>query len=352
MNQQNNPQPQPPQQPEPFQGQPQPPQFQPQPQAAQPPVMQSPMAEPVQPSSQPPNFQQPAAQPAFQPPQQPFTQPFQQPAAAPATKTKSKLPLVVGAVLLLLAAASAAVWFAFFNVTKDDYKNAETAVNDAKTAYSETSDKMDAYMTELSSTYSLDSEIDTAKSDFDKPYADFKAKLAAMKDQKALRDNEVKKSYDDLEAQGKRYTETVDGLMATAPDLRTVRVDCDKASKASSSLASVTSDNMLSKYDEIMKPCRDAVAKLRESSVEPISSYGDKGVKGLDTMRGYYEKLQKAYKANNIAALQTIARDMENDADIKALADYGDSDLKKLQKEVMVNDKLTAFADLLASKSK
>lgn len=265
-------------------------------------------------------------------------------------KTNLKLPMILGGVLLALAVIGLIVWYTMFNVTKDDYKKADTAVKDMKTVYTDAGDKLNDYMNELGSSYSSDSDINKAKDDFNKLYSEYKTKATALKDQKALRDGDVKKSYDEFEAQNKKFTEAVDGVLAIAPTLRDAKDGC--ASRViSSTLSTATPETLVNKYDEAIKDCKTAVVKLSESSVAPISEYGKKAVKGIEKMRTYVEKMQSAAKDGNRSEFQSAYYDMMDDDDVKAMSESGMDEFDKHMKGAEVKDKLNSFADLVGKKA-
>lgn len=295
---------------------------------------------------------------------QPSTEPSQQPVAPVVTppvgasavsggpsKNNLKVPIIVGSVLAVLALIGLAVWLTVFSVTKDDYKKANTAIEDARTAYNTTGDKVDDYMSELMSSYSTESEIDSAKSDFDKAYSDYKTKVAAIKDEKAMRDGDVKKSYEEFESQNKRFTETIDGLMEIAPTLKDAQKEC-VSSNISSTISSATPDTLLAKFDEAMEGCKEVAVKMSESKLEPIADYGKKAVTGMEKMRTYIEKMQSAAQANDRNAFQDAYYGMMDDESIKDMSTSGMSDMDKLMDEVEVKDELESLSDLVAEKAK
>lgn len=314
------------------------------------PATSQPQAEPVtgrsfetQPAPADSNFQQPATPVT--------TQPTNTPVVGGPNKNNLKLPIILGGALLLLALLGLVIWYSVFNVTKDDYKKADTAISEMKTVYNTAGDKMDDYMSELMSSYSTESEVKDAKDDFDKAYNDYKTKVTAIKDQKALRDGDVKKSYDEFEAQNKKFAEAVDGLIAVAPALKDAQTECG-SSGISSTISSATPDTLVDKYDEAVKGCKDAAVKISESKVEPIANYGKKAVAGIEKMRTYMEKMQVAAKNNDRSAFQNAYYDMMDDEAVKAMSESGMSELNDLKDEVEVKDKLNAFADLVAEKAK
>ena len=273
--------------------------------------------------------------------------PPQQPGAP--KKPNFLVPALVA--LAVLLAIGVAVWYFLFNVTKDDYKKADTAAQDVKTVYGDASKKFEVYFANQMSGYSTESEINESKEAFDKVYADYKKKADALKDQKALRDGEVKKVYDEFTSQNEKFTKAVDGLIALSPDMKTTTEECGSADM-NDAVSGATPENILERYDEAMKACKESLQKLSTASVEPIAEYGKNALKAIEAIRGYMEDIQIAAKTNDQRAAQQAYTNMISDSTVKAMTsnDLGKA-LKEYNDEVEVKGKLEALVDLLTSKA-
>lgn len=274
--------------------------------------------------------------------------------SAPAPKKNKLLPIFIAAgALVLLVAIGLVVWYTMFAVTKDDYSKALSATKEIRNAYTDAGDKFGSFMSESMSSYSTASEVSTAKSDFTKAYADYKTKVDALKDMKAMRDSEVKKSYDAFTAQNKKMTDMTEAFAAVAPDLNTMKTECSSSSM-SSTLSSATPDTLLTKYDAGIKPCLDATKKLTETSITPLSDYAKKSLETFDKMRGYVKRMQDAYTANDRTAYTTAHSEFSSftSSSSSSLSSYKlTNDLRDYTDKAEVKDQLNAFGELITKKA-
>lgn len=271
------------------------------------------------------------------------------PPAAP--NNKSKMLLIIGGALLALAAIAVAVWFVFFNITKEDYKKAETTMSDIQALYDKSGDKMTAYTTELSSSYSSESEVTAAKDDFNQTFGDYNSRVDGLKNQKAMRDNEVKKRYDEFADKNKKYAEAVEGLAVALPEFKVIRDKCN--TNPLSSASAIEPEKFVETYDKGVAPCIAAAKKLSESKVSAIANHGKNLAKGLEVSRTYVQKMQTAMIAKDSAAAQKAVAEMLNDPAIKAMSSReAGNEISQLGDKLDVKDDIASLKDLLAKKAK
>lgn len=271
------------------------------------------------------------------------------------SRPSGKNPLVIILLSILgLAVVAAAVWYFVFYVSKDDYKTAQSRAEETRSSYDQAKNKMDAYQDALSvANGKSTSGVEEAKKAFESSYADYKSKATSMKDLKAMRDAEVKKSYDSFAERHQKFTKANDDLVPLMQDLAKSRETCAE-SRFNESMSSATASNLVTTFDNSFRGCRELVVKMSNSSITPISNYGKKMVRVIDSLHNYMERIQSALISRDKAQYDKAVSDYSTDSDIKNMSSYGTTLQKEIEEympTITVKDQLKDLIDLATKKA-
>lgn len=242
-----------------------------------------------------PQMPQPPVSPQ---PQLMQTQDYQGAPMVPMQPKNSKkgliIGLIVGGVVLLLAAVGVVLWLTMFNISAADYKKAQTATGDVKTAYSTLQDDYSKYMTAV---MSGSSSASSAKSSLDKSYSDYKSKVDELKNLKALGNSAIKKSYDSFMSDHQKVTSVVDDTLASNDTLDSISTSC--SSSKASGMDYSNKATIVSSYDSVLEQCIKDLETLSKAKQTDIAGYAKKLYDLYKEQRSYFQDLQDAYIAKD-----------------------------------------------------
>ncbi len=235
--------------------------------------------------------QAPAQPPMFAP--NPVIEPM--PATAPASSggmsSGSKVGLIIGGIVLVLAIVGAAVaWMLFLAPpSKDDYQKAyektQTVAKDNVSLL--TSSKVKDAKTAAD----VKQIMNSVKAEYDKDNAE----LSSMR---AFRDGDVKKLYD-------KYEATYKTAMPTFEAQLTIAVVCGNVDR--SSITEVKAkDAALKAYDTVMKDCVDVLKGLESSTNADVAAYAKSYSQFMVEMRTYLGDAMAAQEKNDYKAMAAL----------------------------------------------
>lgn len=310
----------------------------------QPPTSPQPPVQPPQPYGpyqQPQQPMQPQPVQSFQPvapqPPQPF-QPQAQPyggfAPQPATGGPKKgllIGLIAGGIGLLLVIIIAVIAVSTMGVSKDDYKDASTTMQEVKTAYNKFGSVfIGSYSTEAEVKNGLDT-IKNSREDFNTKYEEL-GKLKAIKN-----DKDVNKLYKALEDKKPKFDQAVEAEVEAY----------EKIVPAVSSFDTYSSSDSASKITAF-KNKLEAIDGLKD---ENNKSFIDK----MTTLLSKYATLSKKVQAGRSDYRkydsQAVSEFYDTSTDIShAIRDW-QSNLLKLADDGELKDELNALDDKLYDKA-
>lgn len=255
-------------------------------------------------------------------------------AKAPSKKNKTLLTAIIAIVVVVVVVIG--VWFAFFRVTKADYRQAATALNEMSSTYNDLS-------SDISRITSSRGDSEQLKSDL----ATYKKQSAEFSKERALRDGDVKQKYDAAAAQNKKFIAFVESFAESADVLQKVGEEC--SSSNTSSISRADAGQILSSFDAATSKCVDSLKEMAKSKNEPIAKYAKSLLEGYDTLRAAVVKLQEATTAGNSSARLSAAREVSSAA--RQISSVSSRELRSALNDVEVNDQMNALSKVLTEKA-
>ena len=295
---------------------------------------------------------EPAQSVAPQPPQNQPTvgQPVPQQSLAPMPKKgTSKTALygiiagVVGALLVIVVVVLVVV---MGGPSKEDFRKASGSVGDVVSAYEKAANEFNI----VTSAMSYSGQIsDQRKSDFKSVFVNYKAKVAELKDAKALRDKEVKSVYDVYMAKNEKFIVFVDGIASSMDDLAMAKSKCNISPNT---FSNATPENMMVTFDNAIVPCQKALDNLKDVKNTVIAKYARDVSSQIRDFRIARNAMVDAYKAKDAAKYtaaktELIAIGTKLDTSETALQE----NLKKDVEGVKVKTELQKLRDIVDQKA-
>lgn len=295
--------------------------------------------EPEQPVPQPPMQPNPQPQPQFiqQPQMQQFPQTqMPQPAGpvigAPMPSPKKRLSkgalwgIIGGAVGLVLVIVGVVLALTVFNgPTKADYVQANGTVNDAIDAYNDAGDKFATYFTDV---MTGSSSTSSSKSSFESAYSAYKDKISTLKDEKALKNSDVKKAYDTFATKNDDFVTFIDGFQSSADTLINMKDSCSYEN--ASAIGDYSSKTLVSAYDAALGQCIEDLETVSKSQNKPLAEYASKLLDLYNKQRELFAELETANKSGDISAQYDARSNIVDQA----------SDFDSLDSYTSITDKL------------
>lgn len=293
-------------------------------------------------------------QPPVQAPQQPMPQPAQQaPTGYPTPPKSSNKGLVIGlgiggGVLFLILVTLLILFLTVWSgPSRADYKKAHDAMQEVSTNYNSARSTIISISSGMAYGTVSDSTIDRFNDNFTK----YKASVAELKDLKALKDEDVKKTYDAYIAQNEKFTSYVDGLIGSVKAMSAAAEECGSLSSASSALGDDL-NTMLSKYDELVKECNASVTKLETSKNTAIVQFAKDYNTSMTEMRTALAGMIDAAKAQDMSKVSAAQSKLTTAAGkLSTIGTDFSSKMSDQGDEAEVKDELNALGELITDKA-
>ncbi len=209
--------------------------------------------------------------------------------------------LIVGGVILLLAAGGVEAYVAYVHVTKSDYKQAASVAADAKTRLS-TLDSVIVHYADVVTDESVPAAaVEAAKADYEKAMDEYRAKAGALKAMRAMRDGEAARRHDTFETKHADYVEYNATLVSAMSAIHTMTVRCGSA--AANKLDSSNLDQIAVQWDAAYRDCDTAVAALAKSPNADAAKTGRVAQAVYSELHTVIREAQAAYIAKDRVAL-------------------------------------------------
>lgn len=283
-------------------------------------------------------------QPPVAPQQPPTPQPYQQPASPKKGANKGLIIGLIagGGALLLLIIGIVIALIVFSGPSRADYKKAYDAMSDVRSSYTSASSKFQSYTSGLA----RGSDVDAG--DVRSALVDYRAKVDAVAELKALKDPEVKEKYNAYTAQNAVFLNYIEDILASGDDIATANDKCSGAGVGS--LASDYS-RIAEAYDKLLGPCIDSLESLSQSKNKVISDYAKELVSAYKEQQGLIEDLQDAYNRQDRAGVVSAANKISSQSSKFTQTSRLTRELDKASDEAEVKDELNALGELITNKS-
>lgn len=282
------------------------------------------------------------------------------PPAAPVGPKKSKTGLIIGLVsggVLLIAGITVLVLFltVWSHPSQADYEEADDAMSDVRSSYEDSSKEFASFSRvspSRSSQFSRPGSTDTSSSSssrdaLNKALDKYKEDVESLESLKAMSDKDVKDAYDTFKEKNDKFLKYVDDLSGAV-----------EANKACSSVGTFRptgsdADAIVEQYDEAMRPCNEAIEKLKDADNEDVARYANDLSGGIEKMRSALDAVVKAAEAKDRSALMQAQRQLNEGATEARNADRtANSSFRKANKEASVKDELQKLRDVIHDKAK
>lgn len=267
------------------------------------------------------------------------------PPQAPLAPRPSKKGLwigLAGIAVILIGVAVVVLVVVFAGPSKADYKKAQEKAQAAADSYNDFRSDFRGVSSRLSSTVDK-SDIKKAQ----EALADYEAKVAELDGQRAFKDDEAKKLYDDFVEKNKEFVSFMGSLLASGDTIADVTTDCS-AQKASG-LSSGDTATIGDRYNDALTPCLESIEKLSKSDNKPLADYA-KELHGLyKDQQALFAKLQSAYQSGNMTAARSVTYEIQSQA--RKFSSISASEVNDAIKETAVQDQLNALGEYLTDKS-
>ncbi|MFZ1812212.1 MAG: hypothetical protein WAU02_01635 [Candidatus Saccharimonadales bacterium] len=330
MEPQNQPSPTQPSQPQPYTG--------PTP-IAQPAPSPMPMQQPAQPQPTPQPFPQQTPigpQPGFN----------SSPMPSPASPSSKKLPLIIGAVVGVVALVGVVLYLTMFSgPSKQDYQQAKTYMEDIHTKYSKLGSEVSNLM-DVSGSSSSTAGPETVQT----ALMDYQAATMKIKSSKVYRDGDVKKAYDTFMNKNDKFIAFMDQFIDSTDALTTTSNECSRVD--TSTLSKSTPDTMLQYYDESVSGCTDSLKTLAKVPNAQMAAFGASMSTHYADLRAVVADMVTAAKAKNATGLSSAQSKFGTVlSDIRTTSQKFQTDLGKAMDEIDVKDAANDLIDVLNKKA-
>ncbi|HSW90544.1 MAG TPA: hypothetical protein VLF64_00955 [Candidatus Saccharimonadales bacterium] len=261
-------------------------------------------------------------------------------------KTRTVLFVIVGG-LLVLGIAVAVVYFAFFYVSKADYKSAEKQTNTAIAAYHKADDVAEEWSTAAVDTSATDRDIATKKAAYNDANTAYKTTISSLSGMRALKDDKVKSAYDAFVTKNNAAMVNNDSMAEAMPTLRTMVVECNNADTTGMDTSDLST--IADSWDRAFTKCTKAIKELSSARNVDVATIGKKLEQYFTEMRTDIVALQVAYIAKDETAF-TKAYNAFTDVEDKYNADASLKNVKKHQDSLLPETELNNLLAAIRSR--
>ena len=256
---------------------------------------------------------------------------------------------VIGAALVVLALAVALVVVRPFSSVRASYyaqagqKTVSMSEAFAKTSAAFTSAYSFIYSTPIDSTAVDTSEFTAAVKEFDQQVDEFA-------DERAMRDEEVKASYDSYQLQAKQYVKLMNALAESASGLAQAASVCVQTPTVGEG-----DSDYYDLYEQYVADCRSNLEPLAQSQASVIQTYANNGVATLNQMTDVINQMKAigSFSAATTAQYQQLSsladQLVDLDAGYGALSTF-QSDLQQAEEASNPTQTLQELNTLLTTK--
>jgi len=270
-------------------------------------------------------------------------QPVVAPAPHKSRKPSKKLIIIlsiVGAVIAL-AAIAALLYALLFSVSKDDYRTAANTTNDVSRAGSKSYTAVSKVAYISTSTTEIEIKENAVKAR--ELLAAYKAEGAKLADVKALRDGDVKKSYDAYNQKFNEFVTFSESYIDSAEKVMPAIAICEEIGRNPSGVAGKAA------YDAAIAPCEEALNNVKDVKDKDLSAFLVAYKKNVADTTAVVAKGEGATTSERIKLRSELTKIT---SELRAAQREGSASVSDRLKAVRPYDTLSDLYDLVADKSK
>ncbi len=227
----------------------------------------------------------------------------------PSKKVIVGLGIGLGIVFLLIVGLIlAGVVFWSGGVSKNDYRKAATAVTSVRSSYSSMRLNLSLYGNGIGGYNSSRSSVER----FNTSFGRYKAQAKELGELKALKDDEVKRAYDNFKTKNDLFLAQIDKLLPSIEVLNDAHDKCQSSNFSSSiyssSFRGAAED--VTRFDRAVQPCQAALTRLKDADSKTFGEAVDKASASITKMRSILVQMTAASKADDRTKYYTLQSDM------------------------------------------
>lgn len=213
-------------------------------------------------------------------------------------RSRQRLIVLLVAVIVIVALAATAlfIYLKDFYVSKADYQQFSTQTDTVIARYNTSVTAQGEYFSALRDASASQSSIDKKATSANTAYKAYLDAVTQLGQERALKDEQIKKAYDAFAAQQQRYVAGNQEMESTLPVIRAIALKC--SDEAVGSMDTSDLSKLVAAYDKAVTPCVDSMKSLAKSQNADAAEAGKKSLAFFDALRDRVVKMQAAYKAD------------------------------------------------------